>query len=69
MEQTTLSIRFHSARKSRTILADALLEIIQQPETSREKLEECSQKWNALTESIGLSNIRPSIEQATGFSQ
>jgi hypothetical protein len=69
MEQTTLSIRFHSARKYRTILADTLLEIIQQPETSREKLEECSQKWNALTESIGLSNIRPSIEQATGFSQ
>ncbi|MCE3014609.1 MAG: hypothetical protein ACK56W_14385 [Pirellula sp.] len=69
MEQTTLSIRFQSARKYRSILADTLLEIIQQPETSREKLEECSQKWNALTESIGLSNIRPSIEQATGFSQ
>ena len=69
MEQTTLSIRFHSARKYRSILADTLLEIIQQPETSREKLEECSRKWNALTESIRLSNIRPSIEQATGFSQ
>jgi hypothetical protein len=69
MEQTTLSIRFHSARKYRSILADTLLEIIQQPESSRETLEECSQKWNALTESIGLSILRPSIEQATGFSQ
>lgn len=69
MEQTTLTIRFQSARQYRAILADTLLRIVQQPDSSREKLEDCSQKWNVLSESIGLSKIRPSIEQSTGFSQ
>jgi hypothetical protein len=69
MEQPTLAIRFQSSQEYRAILSDYLIQILKEPSSSRVKLEECAQQWNALTDKIGLSSIRPSIEQATGFSQ
>lgn len=69
VEPLNLTIRFAHERRYRNLLADALVGILRDPESSRGRLTECSQLWGRLTEEIGLVQQRPNIEQSMGFSQ
>jgi hypothetical protein len=49
-------------------LADALLDILENPETAESRLEACKTKWTGLIDVTGVESLRNSLERATGLS-
>ncbi len=49
-------------------LADALLDILENPGIAETRLEECKKKWTELIDATGVETLRDSLERATGLS-
>ena len=49
-------------------LADALLDILADPESASARLEQCKLQWAKSIDSIGAESLRRSLERATGLS-
>jgi hypothetical protein len=49
-------------------LADALLDILANPESASTRLEQCKLQWARSIDSIGPESLRRSLERATGLS-
>jgi hypothetical protein len=62
-----LSLRFANGSKYRSLLADALIQVIQNPEKAQSIMTQCSSDWNQLTEKLDKDKQRLSIEQSLGF--
>lgn len=49
-------------------LADAILDILENPGIAESRLEECKKKWTELIDATGLESLRNSLERSTGLS-
>lgn len=67
---TTLDMtpRFLNADPLIDSLGEALLDIIEKPESSQSRLEECKAKWTELIEATGVEYMRGSLERSSGSS-
>ena len=64
-----LTPRFIFADTMIDLLGDALLDILQKPETAEARLLACKQEWDKLVIDLGKERIRGSIEATTGASK
>ena len=64
-----LTPRFIFADTMIDLLGDALLDILQKPETAEARLLACKQEWDKLVIELGKERIRGSIEATTGASK
>ena len=60
--------RFLNADPLIDSLGEALLDIIEKPESSQSRLEECKAKWTELIEATGVEYMRGSLERSSGSS-
>jgi hypothetical protein len=63
-----LTPRFVDADSLIDGLADALLDILANPESASTRLEQCKLQWARSIDSIGPESLRRSLERATGLS-
>jgi len=63
-----LSLRMANADQYRSILADALIQALCNPNDCEQIMARCSDEWNSLTDKLGLDSQRKSQEQSLGFS-
>jgi hypothetical protein len=67
LEGMELSLRLANANQYRAALADTLSKAILQPDNIDGLLQECSKRWEAITESLGRESQRISEERSQGF--
>jgi hypothetical protein len=63
-----MSPRFLNADPFMDSLADALMDILRNPNSAETRLDECKSQWTDLVNSTGLEFLRSSLERTTGLS-
>jgi hypothetical protein len=73
MEASSVSLemtpRFHHADELLNLLADALLDVLADPNSAEERLMRCKQEWDKELERFGKDRIRVSVESTVGLSE
>jgi hypothetical protein len=73
MEASSVSLemtpRFHHADELLNLLADALLDVLADPNSAEERLMRCKQEWDKELGRFGKDRIRVSVESTVGLSE